>query len=87
MLKFLLKIWPGLLPITVYVFWVFVIEGFLFSRILKRKTEFEGEKIVGEKSTEVKVPGKFSLQNRHFVAVLYASLILAILTLIFSAFK
>lgn len=87
LIKFFLKIWPALIPITVYVFWVFVIDRFLIGKILKKKTQFEAEKIVGEKSTEIKTPGIFSLQNRCFVIILYMSLVLAILTLIATAFS
>jgi hypothetical protein len=46
----------------------------------------EGEKIVGEKTTEVKKVGIFSLRNPCFVTILYMSLMLAILTLIASVF-
>ena len=91
LLKFLLKIWPSFLPILVYIFWVYVIDGYLVPKLLKKKTDIEGEKVeeklVGEKSTEVKTPGKFSLQNRCFVIILYMTLILAILTLIATAFS
>lgn len=87
MLKLLLKIWPALTPLLVYVFWVFVIDRFLLGKILKKKTQFEAEKIVGEKSTEIKKPGLFSLHNQCFVIILYLSLALAILTLIATAFS
>lgn len=87
MLKFILKIWPALLPITLYILWVLVIEKFLIKKILRRKEYIEAEKVVGEKTTEFKPKKAFSLENKNFVIVLYASFILAILTLIFSAFK
>ncbi len=85
LLKLLLKIWPSLIPITVYIFWVLVIEKIL-QKIFKKKNVIEGEKIVGEKTTEVKKVGIFSLKNRCFVTILYMSLVLAILTLIASVF-
>ncbi len=85
MLKLLLKIWPSLIPITVYIFWVLVVEKIL-QKILKKKNVIEGEKIVGEKTTEVKKVGIFSLRNPCFVTILYMSLMLAILTLIASVF-
>jgi hypothetical protein len=81
LLKIFLKIWPSLIPITVYIFWVFVVE-----KIFKKKDVIEGKKIVGEKSTEIKRPSIFSLENRCFVVILYMSLISAILTLIASVF-
>lgn len=103
LLKFLLKIWPSLIPIFVYIFWVYVIEGIFIKKILKRtkkkheslKDEF---KFVGEKSTSQDLEenndekildsnevGKFSLNNRCFMIMVYMSLILAILTLIANA--
>lgn len=81
MLKLLLKLWPSLIPIATYLFWVFVVE-----KIFKKKDVIEGEKIVGEKTTEIKKVGIFSLKNRCFVTILYMSLLLAILTLIASVF-
>ncbi len=84
-MRFILKLWPALTPILFYLFWVFVIERILLKRILKKKTIIEGEKVVGEKTTAEKKISHFSLENRRFVAVLYLSLILAILTLILSA--
>ena len=85
MLKLLLKIWPSLIPITVYIFWVLVIEKIL-QKIFKKKNVIDGEKIVGEKTTEIKKVGIFSLKNRCFVVILYMSFLLAILTLIASVF-
>jgi hypothetical protein len=95
LIKFLLKIWPALLPIAVYIFWVYVIEDLILRRIFKDKKTIKGEfKIVGEKSTEEDSKknspqkiGKFSLQNHCFVTILYMSLILAILLLIAMAFS
>jgi hypothetical protein len=81
MIKFFLKIWPALIPIATYIFWVLVVE-----RIFKKKNVIEGEKIVGEKTTEIKKVGIFSLKNRCFVVILYMSFLLAILTLIASVF-
>jgi hypothetical protein len=80
-LKLLLKIWPALMPIMVYLFWVFVVEK-ISAKIFKKKDVIEGEKVVGEKSTSSGKVGIFSLQNRCFVTILYMSLILAILSLV-----
>ena len=82
MFKLLLKLWPALLPILIYFFWVFVIEKLILQKIFCKKTNIEGEKLVGEGSTEIKKIKVFSLQNQSFVAVLYSSLILAIILLI-----
>lgn len=78
MLRLLLKLWPALLPIVIYFLWVFVIEKFFLQKILRKKNDIEGEKLVGEGSTEIKKPPVFSLQNQQFVLVLYVSLIVAI---------
>ena len=40
MLKLLLKIWPAFIPIIVYIFWVYVVEGV----VLKKEKIIEGEK-------------------------------------------
>ena len=82
MLKILLKLWPALLPIVIYLLWVFVIEKFFLQKFFCKKTDIEGEKLVGEGSTEIKKMKIFSLQNQHFIAVLYSSLIVAIALLI-----
>ena len=94
MLKLLLKIWPAFIPITVYIFWVYVFEGVVLRKFLKKKEEvIEGEKIVGEKTTQKPEgktggkTGKFSLKNHCFVTIVYMSLVLAILILIAMAFS
>jgi hypothetical protein len=81
MLRIILKLWPALLPFVIYLLWILVIERFLIKKILRKKTDIDGEKVVGESSTDQKKK-PFSLQNRFFVGVLYASIILAILMLI-----
>ncbi|MES2961333.1 MAG: hypothetical protein V4694_03005 [Pseudomonadota bacterium] len=85
MLKLLLKIWPAFIPIMVYIFWIYVVEGVILKKLLKKEEIIEGEKIVGEKPG--KKPGKFSLKNPCFVIILYMSLALAILILIAMAFS
>lgn len=60
LLKILLKIWPALIPITVYLLWVYVIEKLVIQRLLKRRSKeekiIEGEfQTVGEKSTKEEV--------------------------------
>jgi len=82
MLKLLLKLWPALLPIVIYFFWVFVIEKLVLQKIFCKKADIEGEKLVGEGSTEIKKIKVFSLQNQRFVTVLYSSLVVAIILLI-----
>jgi hypothetical protein len=82
MFKLLLMLWPALLPIIIYFFWVFVIEKLFLQNFFCKKTDIEGEKLVGEGSTEIKKIKVFSLQNQRFIAVLYSSLIVAIVLLI-----
>jgi len=85
--KILLKIWPALIPITIYLLWVFVISKFL-KKISERKKLIEGKKIVGEKSTSSSMKiSYFSLKNRNFILVLYFSLIAVILSLILFAIE
>ncbi len=86
LLKFLLKIWPALLPITLYIFWIYIVERLILKKLLKKKTIIEGKfEVVGEKSTDTEKITRFSLKNRNFVIIIYASLILAILTLVITA--
>ncbi len=92
LLKLLLKIWPSLAPIILYIFWVWLVK--FLKKKNPKKDWIDAEKVVGEKSTADQVEdqkseekfGKFSLQNPCFVAVLYVSLILAIITLLVTAF-
>jgi hypothetical protein len=86
MLKLILKIWPAFIPLMVYVVWVYIIDRVLLKKFLKKSDTFEGEKVVGEKTTEVKKLGVFSLQNRCFVIILYMTFALGILVLITFAF-
>lgn len=87
LIKFLLKIWPAFIPLMIYVFWVLVIDRIVIAKLIKKKTDIEGEKVVGEKTTKIIQPGMFSLQNRCFVIILYMSLALTILSLISFAFS
>jgi len=78
MLKILLKLWPALLPIAIYFVWI-LLQRFFQKR--RQKRHDAAEKIIGESSTENKSKA-FSLRNRFFVFMLYASLILAIAIMI-----
>lgn len=91
LIRLLLKIWPALLPILFYLFWIFVVEKIIIKKFFKKSKIIEGEfKIVGEGETaqpnNSSIP-KFSLQNRVFVMVLYLSFILAIIALVLTAFS
>ncbi len=90
LLKFLLKIWPALLPIVLYVLWVLVVEKILKKR--KKKGVFEGEfKTVSEteKSEDLKdsTTDNFSLKNSRFVMIIYLSLVLMIICFLFFAIR
>lgn len=87
LIKLIVKLWPSFIPVISYLFWVFIIEGIVLKKLLRKKDVIKGEKIVGEKTTKAKKISRFSLNNRHFVIIVYLSLILAIVSLIFSAFS
>lgn len=67
--------------------WIFIIRNQVVKKILKKKNDIEGEKVVGKKTTASLKLEFFSLQNKKFIMVIYISLILAILTLIGVAIK
>lgn len=97
-IKILLKIWPALIPILTYLFWVLVVEK-IVTRISARQKNFvRGQyKIVGQKSsskpdspgydegTQQEKIGKFSLKNKSFITLLYVSFLLVIFSLIYKA--
>lgn len=92
LIKILLKIWPALLPIALYIIWQLVIKKIIF-KIKERSKIINGEKIIGEKSSEkseINNSGNlkkiFNFNDRNFIITLYISLILMIASLIFLAF-
>lgn len=94
-LKLLLKIWPSLIPLSAYVFWIIVQR--LIRNYFRKKNYIEGEfeEVVdpnnSERSTKnpqnIKKTGDFSLKNPKFLVVIYVTLILVIGSLIFFAFS
>ncbi len=82
MIRILLKLWPALTPIIIYLLWVFLIENILIKKILKKNKDLN-YKVVGEGATVEPVSSYFSLRNRKFVIAIYLSLILAILSLLY----
>ena len=91
MIRLILKIWPALLPITLYLLWVFVFSK-LISRIFRKKDYIDANFDIIDEKTGQKIEknakiGRFSLENRVFVAVLYASLLMTIFSLILLALK
>jgi hypothetical protein len=92
LIKILLKIWPALLPIALYIIWRLVIKKIIF-KIKERSKIINGEKIIGEKSSEkneINNSGNlkkiFNFSDKNFIITLYISLILMIACLIFLAF-
>lgn len=82
LIRFLLKIWPALLPITLYLLWIFIFEK-LYRKFFAKKDFIEGEfKEIGKKEQSK----RFSLDNKGFVITIYATLLLVIFSLIFTAF-
>ncbi len=91
MIRLILKIWPALLPITLYLLWVFVFSK-LISRIFRKKDYIDAnfdiiDEKTGQKTEKNAKIGRFSLENRVFVAVLYVSLLMMIFSLILLALK
>jgi len=92
LIKILLKIWPALVPIVLYIVWSLIIKKIIFK--LKQKNKIiEGEKIIGEKSSvrdnlqyDFDSKKLFNFRNTNFVITLYFSLIVMILCLIILAF-
>ncbi len=80
MLKILLKIWPALTVIALYLIFVY------FAKKRRKKRIIEGEfKIIDEKIK--KQEEFFSLDNKKYVIILYLSLILTILSLFYAVFS
>lgn len=91
LLRLLLRLWPALTPVLIYVLWVLLVERIIIPKILKKSADdkskiIDGEyKVVGEKASQQAREGDFSLKNNRFLIALYASLILAIGSMIFFA--
>lgn len=80
LLKLLLKIWPALVPIIIYILWFLV-----FKKILKKSGKdkvINGEfQDVNNKKNEARkeLDQSFSLKDPKFIAIIYLSLITAII--------
>jgi len=82
MLKLILKLWPALIPIVLYLLWVYLIKKIIIKRIIKKDKIIDVEKKVGQSSTQDEVDENFTLKNKNFLIVIYISLILIILSFI-----
>ncbi len=81
MIRFILKLWPALLPIIIYLIWFLLIDK-IIKKLRKKKDYIDADyQLVGKKE----VMGRFSLKNPRFVKILYVTLVLMILCLIYSA--
>ena len=100
-IKFLLKIWPALLPILVY--FLSIILQKVIRNIFKKKAGKKIGKIINATYHEVKSKneiqneedlnkanykiGNFSLQNQYFIMVLYLSFFISIMCFLFFAIR
>ena len=83
-LRILLKIWPALAVIFIYLFWVFIIERIILKKLRKAKIiDGEFEEINNNPNT----PGPFSLKNRRFLFTIYLSLIALIISFLLLAVR
>ena len=92
LIKILLKIWPALVPIILYLVWSLVIKKIIF-KLKQRNKIIEGEKIIGEKSSkddnlhyDFESKKLVNFNDRNFIIILYLSLIIMIACLIILAF-
>lgn len=80
LLKLLLKIWPALVPIVIYLLWFLVFKK-NFKRLDKNEIiDGEFQEIYNQKNQIRKEPSSnFSLKDPKFIAAVYLSLITAII--------
>ncbi|GDX36279.1 hypothetical protein LBMAG18_07900 [Alphaproteobacteria bacterium] len=89
LIKIFLKIWPALIPIVLFLIYKLIVVK-LINRIKNKNKTIEGEKIVGNSSTnpQPRNPEKFfDLNDKNLIIILYLSIITMILCLIILAFN
>ncbi len=88
MIKAILKLWPALTPIILYVLWIFVFKK-LINKLFRKKDYIDGEfvEIKDKNDKNQQKVSNFSLENPKFVIILYISLVFMIVSLIFLAIK
>ncbi len=88
MIKAILKLWPALTPIILYVLWIFVFKK-LINKLFRKKDYIDGEfvEIKDKNDKNQQKVNNFSLENPKFVIILYISLVFMIVSLIFLAIK
>lgn len=91
-LKFLLKIWPALLPILIYCLWILV-QKIIYKFFAKKAgkiidaTYEEVNNKEEKKQNPTDKAGNFSLHNRQFIMILYLSFFIAIICFLFFAIR
>ena len=87
LLKLLLKFWPSLVPISLYLFWVLIIEEIIIKRIVNRKKFTTNYQIIDAKKQQGNPkPSPFSLKNKLFIAVIFVTILFTILSFFYLAF-
>lgn len=89
LLKILLKIWPALIPIALFIIYKLIIVK-LINRLKNKNKTIEGEKVIGNSSTESQPKNSqklFNLNDKNLIITLYLSVITMILCLIILAFN
>lgn len=93
-LKILLKLWPALIPIILYLLWLVVknyyknknyIDG-EFKEVNPKKVHEEKQNYQNKLHSEKENVGDFSLKNRNFILVIYFSLFAIIISFLLFAF-
>lgn len=84
-LKILLKIWPGFIPILTYI--LFVIIENMIKNYLRKKNYIEGEFEELDKNGKPKKKANppFSIKNPRFIFTIYLSLIFLIISFLYFA--
>lgn len=88
LIKFLLKIWPSLIPFLLYFLWIKLRKK--NSKIIDatyQEVDRDGNPKSDQLKSQAKSPGDFSLQNRRFVTIVYVSLVIAIICFLFFAIR
>lgn len=89
LLKIFLKIWPALIPIALFIIYKLIIIK-LINRLKNKNKTIEGEKVIGNSSTESQPKNSqklFNLNDKNLIITLYLSVIIMILCLMILAFN
>jgi hypothetical protein len=78
-LKILLKVWPALLPIILYIIWNFLVKKLLI-KIFTKKDYIEANYQDLNEDQKKNETSPYSLKNKQFIFVIYLSLIFLIIS-------